>query len=125
MQLKFVFFFERMNAIKIIKTNMVFRCPLNSADNFLLENNVILLYLESLKEKLVFHDLSYVLKHKQDIFFLFLAYKTLRAIVRLFSETFFQSIFSDRRFIHSHLYLFVNGLIFVIPSKKFSYFFMT
>ena len=40
--------------------------------NFLLqENAIVLLHLEALKEELVFHDLSYVLKHEQDIFFLF------------------------------------------------------
>ena len=55
----------------------------NNADNFVLQYNGIFLRLESLKEKLVFHDFSYVLKHMQDIFFL--ALKTLRAIVRLFS----------------------------------------
>ena len=38
---------------------------------FLLQDNVIFLHLKSLKEELVFNNLSYVLKHKKDIFFLF------------------------------------------------------
>ena len=47
---------------------------LNNADNFLLHNNAMVdfLSLESLKEKFPFHDLSYVFKHKHDIFFSFL-----------------------------------------------------
>ena len=36
----------------------------------------VCLRLKSLKEQLVFHGLSYILKHKEDIFFSFLAYKT-------------------------------------------------
>ena len=42
-----------------------------------------------IKKELVFQDLSYVLRHRQDIFFSFLAYQTLRAIVRLFSQFLF------------------------------------
>ena len=72
---------------------------LNDADSFLLEDNTIFLHLELLKEQLVFHNLSYALKHKQDIFFSFLVYKTLRAIVTLFFSDFFQSFFSDGKFI--------------------------
>ena len=75
---------------------------------FLLQDNAILLHLESLKEKLVFRDLSYVLKQKQDIFS-FLKYKLLRAIVTLFFSNFFQSFFSDGKFIPSQLYLFIKG----------------
>ena len=48
--------------------------------NVLLQNNAVFLRLKPLKEWLVSHDLSYVLKHKQDIFFSFSA-KRLRAIV--------------------------------------------
>ena len=44
-----------------------------------------------LKEQLVFHDLSYVLKHEEDIFS-FLAYKTLRASYIIFLK-FFPFIF--------------------------------
>ena len=58
--------------------------------------------------------MSYVLKHRQDIFFLFLAYKTLRAIVRLFFSNFFQSYFSDGKFIPTQLYIFRKGLICVV-----------
>ena len=81
---------------------------------FLLQDNAIIsLRLKSLNKKLVFHGLSYVLKH--DIFFLlqagyifsFLAYKTLKAIVKLFFSDFFQSSFSDGKFIRSQLYLFI------------------
>ena len=38
---------------------------------FLFLNNAILRDLESLKEKIIFHDLSYILKHNLDIFFIF------------------------------------------------------
>ena len=66
---------------------------------FLLQGNAILLHLESLKEWLVFHDFSYVLKYKQDTYFSFLAYRTLRLRLRLtlrsFLSIFFQSSFSD------------------------------
>ena len=34
--------------------------------DFLLQDNAILLCLESLKEKLVFHNLNHVLEHRQD-----------------------------------------------------------
>ena len=46
-------------------------------------------------------------------------YKTLRAIVTLCFAIFFQSSFSDGKFILSHLYLFIKGLIFLIPSACF------
>ena len=45
--------------------------PLNNADSFLLQDNAIFLRLESLKKELVFHDLSYGLKQREDIFFVF------------------------------------------------------
>ena len=38
---------------------------------FLFLNNAILRDLESLKEKIIFHDLSYILKYNLDIFFIF------------------------------------------------------
>ena len=60
----------RMNFQDYFYINQSF-IPLNNADSFLLQDNVIFLRLESLKEELVFHDLSYVLKQKEDIFFLF------------------------------------------------------
>ena len=44
---------------------------------------------------------------------------TLRVIVTLFFSNFFQSTFSDRKFIPSHLYLFIKGLLFVIVSACF------
>ena len=47
------------------------------------------------------------------------SFKTLRAIVVLFSSNFFQTYFSDRKFISSQLYLFINGLIFVILFGSF------
>ena len=65
---------------------------------FLMQDNVILLQLESLKESLVFHDLSYVSKYNQDIFFSFLACKT-------FGMT--------EKFITFQLYLFIKGLMLV------------
>ena len=51
--------------------------------------------------------------------FLFLAYKILRAIIRLFFSNFFQSSFLDGKFIPSQLYLSINGLIFVNLSGCF------
>ena len=41
---------------------------LNNGDSFFYS---IFLHLKSLKEQLVFHDLNYILKHKQDTLFLF------------------------------------------------------
>ena len=38
---------------------------------FLPQDDDILLSLESLKEKLIFHNLDYVLKHRQNIIFPF------------------------------------------------------
>ena len=60
--------------------------------NFLLQDNAIFFPLESLKE---FNDLSYVLKLKQCILYIFSfsASKTVRAIVKLFSLKFFPIIF--------------------------------
>ena len=75
-----------MNTIQTIKTPLCFEViPCNNADNVLLQDNAILLFLhsESLIESFVFHDLSYILKHKLEPF-LFLIYKMLRAIVGLF-----------------------------------------
>ena len=43
----------------------------------------------------------------------------LRAVVRLFFSIFFESSFSDRKFILSHLYSFIKGFIFVILSGCF------
>ena len=83
------------------------------------ENNAIFHHLELLKKWIILHNLSYVLKHKQDIFFLFLAYKALKAIVTLFFPIFFQSSFSDEKFIPSQLYLFIKSLIFVILCRSF------
>ena len=49
-----------MKAIEKIKITVTFRCyPFNNAIAFLMQDNVILLQLESLKELLVFHDLSF------------------------------------------------------------------
>ena len=84
---------RQFKTIKILLFFYVVR--LNYADNFFLlqDNGIAFLRLKSLKEWLVLHGLSYVLKHKQDIFFSFLAYKTLRAIVSLFFLMFFGIIF--------------------------------
>ena len=38
---------------------------------FLLQYNAILFCRESLKEQVTFHNLSYILKHKHDIYHLF------------------------------------------------------
>ena len=86
---------------------------------FWLENNAIFHHFELLKKWIILHNLSYVLKHKQDIFFLFLAYKALKAIVTLFFPIFFQSSFSDEKFIPSQLYLFIKSLIFVTLCRSF------
>ena len=48
-----------------------------------------------------------------------LAYKTLRAISKLFLSRFFQSSFSDGKCIPCQLYLFIEGLIFAITCGSF------
>ena len=52
-------------------------------------------------------------------FFSILAYKTLSVIVALFFSNFFQLSFSIEKFILSQLYLFIKGLILVIPCGSF------
>ena len=71
------------------------------------QDNAFFLHLESLKEQLVLDDLSCLFKHKQDIFFCFLAYKTLRAIVRFFFFKFFPIIFFWWK-----IYFFLNVFIY-------------
>ena len=93
--------------------------PCNKTDTFLRQDDDMLLHLESSKEKLAFDNLSYVLKSKQNIFFIFLVYKTLRAIVTLFFSNIFQSYYCNGNFVPSQLYLFIENLIFVILSKVF------
>ena len=56
------------------------------------------------------------------IYFLVLAYQTLRAIFRSSFPNFFQSPFSDGFFISFQLYLSMKGLIFVILSECFHVF---
>ena len=80
---------KRMKTIQASKVTIILAVILlNKGDNFLLQYNLIFFKLKSLKEQLVFHALSYVLKRRQDIF-------VLRAIVRLFLSSFFQPSFSD------------------------------
>ena len=86
---------------------------------FILQDNAMLLRLELLNEQLVFHDLSYVLKHRQDMFFFFSPNKTLRAIVRLFFSKFLQWSFSDGYFFLFFSYFLIKALIFVIISGYF------
>ena len=50
--------------------------------------------------------------------FSFLPCKTLRAIVTLFFSKFFQSFFSDGKFIPCQLHLFIKGLIFIILCRS-------
>ena len=55
---------------------------------------------------LVFYDSSHVLKHKEDIFFSFLAYKTLRAIVTLLFIIFSNHFFLiENLFVSIYIYL--------------------
>ena len=51
--------------------------------------------------------------------FSFLAYKILRATVKLFFSNSFQSFFSDGKFLSFQLYLFIKGLVFVILCRSF------
>ena len=60
----------------------------------------------TIKEWFVFHDLS-MFGNISRMHFLFLTYKTLRAIVTLFFSNFFQSSFPDANFISSQLYWFL------------------
>ena len=120
MRFKFVSCFKRIRAIQTIKSTVVFgRYSLRYTFyviryTFLRQDDDMLLHLESLKEKLAFDNLSYVLKSKQNIFFIFLVYKTLRAIVTLFFSNIFQSYYCNGNFVPSQLYLFIENLIFVI-----------
>ena len=59
-------------------------------------------------------------KQYAGFIFSFLAYKTLRAIIRLFFSIFFQLSFSDRQFIHYQLHLWKIDLIFTILPGLFS-----
>ena len=125
MRFKFVSCFKRIRAIQTIKSTVVFgRYSLRYTFyvirfTFLRQDDDMLLHLESLKEKLAFDNLSYVLKSKQNIFFIFLVYKTLRAIVTLFFSNIFQSYYCNGNFVPSQLYLFIENLIFVILWKVF------
>ena len=125
MRFKFLSCFKRIRAIQTIKSTVVFgRYSLRYTFyviryTFLRQDDDMLLHLESLKEKLAFDNLSYVLKSKQNIFFIFLVYKTLRAIVTLFFSNIFQSYYCNGNFVPSQLYLFIENLIFVILSKVF------
>ena len=125
MRFKFVSCFKRIRAIQTIKSTVVFgRYSLRYTFyviryTFLRQDDDMLLHLESLKEKLAFDNLSYVLKSKQNIFFIFLVYKTLRAIVTLFFSNIFQSYYCNGNFVPSQLYLFIENLIFVILSNVF------
>ena len=125
MRFKSVSCFKRIRAIQTIKSTVVFgRYSLRYTFyviryTFLRQDDDMLLHLESLKEKLAFDNLSYVLKSKQNIFFIFLVYKTLRAIVTLFFSNIFQSYYCNGNFLPSQLYLFIENLIFVILSKVF------
>ena len=62
---------------------------------FLLEDNTILLRLESLKEWLISYDLKCSLKCSPGYIFIFLAYNILREVVELFFSDFFQSSFPE------------------------------
>ena len=125
MRFKFVSCFKRIREIQAIKSTVVFgRYSLRYTFyviryTFLRQDDDMLLHLELLKEKLAFDNLSYVLKSKQNIFFIFLVYKTLRAIVTLFFSNIFQSYYCNGNFVPSQLYLFIENLIFVILSKVF------
>ena len=79
----------------------------------------------SWQENAIYHCLKYlrcyffrlhncVLKRRQDNFFLFLVYKSLRAISGIFFLIFFQSIFRYGKCIPFELYLFAKALIFDI-----------
>ena len=93
---------------------------LNNADNFFTATGCHFSPFGIIKIINFFHDLRYVFKHKQNIFFSFLAYKTLRPIVTLIFSIFFQLPFSDGKFIPSQLYLFIKSLFFVILRGSFS-----
>ena len=85
---------------------------------FILQDNVILLHLESLKEELVFDDLSYVLKHMQDIFFLF-SIENIKSNCSIVFLNFFPIIFFWWK-ISSFSVIFVyTGLIFIILWGSF------
>ena len=51
-----------------------------------------------------------------------MAYKTLRVIATLFFSSYFQWSFSNGKFVTSQLYLFLEGLIFVVLCGFFLFF---
>ena len=93
--------------------------PFNNADSFWLKDNAIFHHLELLKKWIILHNLSYVLKHKQDIFFSFFSIQIIKSNCYIVFPNFFQSSFSDEKFIPSQLYLFIKSLIFVILCGSF------
>lgn len=73
----------------------------------------------------VFHALSHIFKRMQDMFFISLLYKTLRAIARSFFSNISQLAVPHGLFIPSGLYLFIKGSTFDIFLWIISRFFMT
>ena len=71
------------------------------------------------RKNLIFHNLSYVLKHRLDIFFLFSVEQLLDNFSEMFSNHFF---LMENLFLPSYIYL-QKGLIFVILSRSFFFFF--
>ena len=67
----------------------------------------------------IIHSRSAKIIYDVGYIFSFLAYKTLRAIVTLFSSLFFQLSFCGGTFIPSQLHLFIKGLIFVMLCGSF------
>ena len=96
--------------------------PLNNVDSFFLQDNATL-RLESLQKQLYFHDLNYVFKHWQDIFFSVLAYKIWRSIVRLFFSIFFR-IFFDLFMIWIASYSILKAFIMFFIDRIYCCFFV-
>ena len=69
----------------------------NNADSFLAQDNVILSYLQSLKEKLVFHNLSYFETKAGYAFYLFIYF-----FLKFFSNNLFMM---ENVFLPSYIYL--------------------
>ena len=93
MRFKFVFCSKPMKTIQTIKITLVFLMQFLLIMLLTFYSKIIPFFFpfEIIERITCF---SYGLNHKQDIFFFFLAYKTLIAIFTLFFSDFFESSFS-------------------------------
>ena len=87
---------------------------------FLLQDNLVLLHLEQLKEELVFSTIWVMFWNISRICFFYINIQNLMSNCSIIFLKFFQSCFFDGKFILSQLNLLIKVLIFVILSECFS-----